>query len=529
MSHLKKVYLISNGDFRDSAGVVCWPMQDATLKAVRKAFGKLDITTEVLPKYNPKRRHGFITRQSEGAAALAGIDPEAPIVVVLSCWAYSHHVCGPLMTHRGPVLLLANFDGTWPGLVSLLNHAGTLERLGVKHSRLWTDGFADDPKFMKELDTWCARGEIRRSTSHLTDAAKLEIPDEANRFGEDLARDILRHKRIMGQLDPGCMGMLNAVMNPAKLGRIGMPLELLNQSDLVAEMDLVSDKEAQRHLNWLIRKGAWFDWGTDMYEHLVHGQVISQMKMYSAAARLVQRYGLSAIGIPYQIGLVRSVPASDLVEGMLNNTDRPDVRDPESRQVVNQGNPIVHFNEGDIGAGVPQRLMYDIYLRKKMAPETTLHDVRWGRVYDGTFVWVFEISGGAPPAHFGGWKSTRIYRQPKMYFPLGGGTCSGISKPGVVTWARFYERFGEIGMDCGLGDVLPLPPEEVGERLEKTTDVWPIANVAIPGYDRDRLMATHMSNHIVIGYGDILGELAATCLHLGIPTRIAGDARGKFS
>ena len=529
MPQSKKVYLVSNGDFRDSAGVVCWPMQDTTLKEVRRAFGKLSVETEILPKYDPKRRHGFITRQSEGAAALADVDPEAPVVVVLSCWAYSHHVCGPLMTHGGPILLLANFDGTWPGLVALLNHAGTLERLCVKHSRLWTDGFADDPRFMKDLETWCAKGEIRRSASHLTDAAKLKIPAAADRFGEELAHDILRRKRIMGQLDPGCMGMLNAVMNPARLGAIGMPLELLNQSDLVAEMDLVSDREAQRHLNWLIRKGAWFDWGTDMFEDLVPSQVISQMKMYSAAARFVRRYGLSAIGIPYQLGLVRCVPASDLAEGMLNNSDRPDVRDPESRQIVNKGRPIVHFNEGDIGAGVPQALMCDIFLRKKMPPETTLHDVRWGRTYNGSFAWVFEISGGAPPAHFGGWNNTRIYRQPKMYFPLGGGTCSGVSRPGPVTWARFYEKFGEIGMDCGLGEVLPLPPEEVNDRLEKTTEVWPIANVVIPGYDREQLMATHMSNHIVIGYGDILAELAATCLHLGIPTRVAGDARRQLA
>jgi hypothetical protein len=34
-----------------------------------------------------------------------------------------------------------------------------------------------------------------------------------------------------------------------------------------------------------------------------------------------------------------------------------------------------------------------------------------------------------------------------------------------------------------------------------------------------------MSNHITIGYGDILQELVSTCMHLGIPTRVAGDAR----
>ena len=516
----KKVVLLSNGDFRDSAGVVCWPQQEATLRAVQQAFRKLGCRTEVLPPYDPNRRHGFLTKQCEGTQVFSKIPPAAPVVVVLSCWAYSHHVSGPLQTHQGPILLLANFDGTWPGLVALLNHSATLDRLGIRHARLWSDRFGNEPLFMKRLEAWCQTGEIHYDVSHLVDAETVKLLPKALRFGEKLAKDILREKRIMGQFDPGCMGMMNAVINPAKLGSIGMPVELLSQSDLVAEMALVDDHEAQNHLNWLIGRGAWFDWGTDQFEHLVPGQVIAQMKMYSAAARFYHRYGLSAIGIPYQVGLVRSVPASDLVEGMLNNSDRPNVIDPVTRRAIRKGKPIVHFNEGDMGAGIPQVLMRDIYERKGMASETTLHDVRWGRPYGGKFVWVFEVSGGAPPAHFGGWKNTKIYRQPKMYFPLGGGTCSGVSKPGVITWARFYEQFGEIGMDCGVGEVLNLPRAEVEGRLKKTTSEWPIANVYIPGYERDQLMASHMSNHITIGYGDILQELIATCLSLGIPTRV---------
>ena len=80
-------------------------------------------------------------------------------------------------------------------------------------------------------------------------------------------------------------------------------------------------------------------------------------------------------------------------------------------------------------------------------------------------------------------------------------------------------------MDCGTGEVLPLDQKEIQDRLNKTTAEWPIANVHIPGYDREQCMATHMSNHITIGYGDILQELIATCLDLGIPTRVAGDVK----
>ena len=42
-------------------------------------------------------------------------------MVAETVWQYSHHVLAGLRSHRGPVLTVANFDGTWPGLVGLLN------------------------------------------------------------------------------------------------------------------------------------------------------------------------------------------------------------------------------------------------------------------------------------------------------------------------------------------------------------------------------------------------------------------------
>ena len=143
----RKVHLISNGDFRDSANIVCWPMQEKTLRQVKGAFKKLGVDTSVATRYDSKRKHGFITKQCEGTSIFSKIDPKDPVVVVLSCWAYSHHVSGALQTHKGPILLLANFDGTWPGLVAMLNHSGTLSRLSLKHARLWSDDFAKDEAF----------------------------------------------------------------------------------------------------------------------------------------------------------------------------------------------------------------------------------------------------------------------------------------------------------------------------------------------------------------------------------------------
>ena len=59
MKNEKKVYLISNGDFRDSAGQVCWPMQEKTLRAVKAAFRKMGYQTEVFPSYDPETKARF--------------------------------------------------------------------------------------------------------------------------------------------------------------------------------------------------------------------------------------------------------------------------------------------------------------------------------------------------------------------------------------------------------------------------------------------------------------------------------------
>jgi len=519
---MKRVALVSNGDFRDSAGVACWPKQVETLEAVEAAFEALNVETFRLNPYKEEKGHGFVTTQAEACALFAELDPETPVVLVISGWVYAHHFASSMALHKAPILLMANFDGTWPGLVALLNHAGTFERLNIVHSRLWTDSFGDDAAFMHRLETWTETGSIAYPRDHIKALDASTLSAEATQIGAELGADILKRKRILGQMDPGCMGMLNAVLCPAKMAEIGMPVELLSQSDLLAEMELVPDDVAQGHLDWLKARGVTLHYGADPATELTEQQVLKQMKMYQAAGVIYKRYGLSAIGIPYQYGLVRCTSASDLAEGMLNNSDRPDIVDPDSGEVVNAGRPIVHFNEGDLGSAIPQVLMNEICTRKGLPPETTLHDVRWGDDWEGRFIWVFEISGAAPPAHFGGWDKTHVHRQPAMYFPLGGGSCSGVSQPGVVTWARFYQRFDQIGMDIGVGEVVALPDEEVTRRLENTTSVWPIANVHIPGYGRDELMGTHMSNHITICYGDIHEELAAVADHLGIPVNLVG-------
>ena len=172
--------------------------------------------------------------------------------------------------------------------------------------------------------------------------------------------------------------------------------------------------------------------------------------------------------------------------------------------------------------------------------ENTLHDLRWGdRDRSGTtedYVWVFLISGSAPPAHHvGGYKGTDSLRQPPMYFRLGGGTVRGVARPGEIVWSRIFVEGGKLKMDLGRAKAIALPREETDRRWRETTPQWPIMHAVTYGVSRDQMMARHKANHIQVAYANsakdadlALYAKAALARELGLEVCVCGTkADGK--
>ena len=119
-----------------------------------------------------------------------------------------------------------------------------------------------------------------------------------------------------------------------------------------------------------------------------------------------------------------------------------------------------------------------------------------------------------------------------MYFPKGGGTIKGESKPGEIVWSRVYVQDGILHTDLGRGTVVGLPPEEMQFRWESTTPQWPIMSAILHGVSRDQLMAQHKSNHIQVAYAPsaefadkALAAKAAMLAEMGIAVHICGDVK----
>jgi hypothetical protein len=500
----KHVYLISSGDLRLSANQKCWPEQLKMESALSDALKAKGWTVVRAHPYDERKKHGFIDSQKMGMEVFRGMDATAPLIVAEAVWQYSHHVLAGLTTHRGPILTVANWSGKWPGLVGMLNLNGSLTKAGVKYSSLWSEDFTDE-FFNIGLKQWLKEGQVTHDESHVRYFKSFTLSAKDEALGRNFARSFKEQKAIMGVFDEGCMGMFNAIIPDELLHPAGLFKERLSQSTLYARMIQISDSEAREVLNWLKEKGMSFDWGKNEETDLTEAQTLEQCKMYIAAVRLAHEFGCAAIGIQYQQGLKDLAPASDLVEGLLNNTDRPPVKDLETDKILFPGEAVPHFNEVDECAGLDGLLTYHLWRKLGFPPENTLHDLRWGAHYKNGkadhYVWVLLISGAVPPAHLiGGYKGASSERQPPMYFRLGGGTIKGVSKPGHIVWSRVYIQDEKLHCDLGIAEVVELPEHETNRRWQETTPQWPIMHAVFDGVTRNQMMARHKSNHIQVVY-----------------------------
>ncbi len=525
----RTAYLVSSGDLRHPANVAGWATQVETERAISEVLGELGWSVIRAHEFDPQVGHGFIHSQRMGLEVFKNIPVDAPLIVAETIWQYSHHVLAGLRTHRGPILTAANFAGDRPGLVGMLNLNACLTKMGRRYSTVWSVDFKDQ-RSRDSIACWVNTGEIQQDFSHVRDLALTR--DSAERsLGEAIAHQLQTEKAIIGVFDEGCMGMYNAIIEDELLNPLGIYKERLSQSALYAEMKTIKDEEADAVHTWLLERGMTFNLGKDELTELTASQLREQYKMYIAALRISDDFGLDAVGIQYQQGLRDLVPASDLAEGLLNNVDRPPVTSRDETRVLRPGQALPHFNEVDEGVAVDALITNRVWTAMNLDPATTLHDIRWGRQYGDEFVWVFEISGSVPPSHFAnGYADAESWRQGAVYFPAGGGTIRGVSKAGELVWSRVYIEGGQLHYDIGRGRAIDLPEQETQLRWTATNPEWPIMHAVLDGVTRDQLMGRHKANHVQVVYAPdahtadkALLAKAAAFSALGVTVHLCGD------
>lgn len=503
----KKIAIFWPGDYRDLPNQAALPeITEATIQ-LEAALRKLG--------HQPYRIEGYITKPNEAIEKLSGIDD--PIIGVYAHWVYGPHTTDGVVGKDNPLLLVSNFSGTWPGLVGLLNTAACLEMVGRKFSRIWSAAkdWSADKTFMIRLKEWCDTGHIDYPTDEIAYDAK--VSEQAIKTANSTAEEIHKRRILALMLGDTSMGMINGYFGTRFLTKVGFTEHKVDQAWIIDRGPKIDQKRIDAAYEFVKQNGVTFHYGEKGAEDFDANATKEQLRDYLTVLDLVDEFKANCIGWQYQLGLINLRPPSDFAEGLLNSICRPE----------SNGDTIVTSTEGDQGNLIPMELMKRLLKAKGLPHSVMFHDVRWGGEHDGRFVWVLLNSGSCGAYAFNHdpntLKGVHSYRQPAAYFPVAGGTFTGESLPGEITWSRAYIKDNKLWMDIGKGEVIKLPKEKRDAWWAGTTREWPLMTADL-GIRQDTLMAHYLSNHIAVAYGDVFEEMLALSQKLGFKIRIL---RGK--
>ena len=189
---MNRIYLLASGDLRESANRVCWPAQEAMEKALTGAMAKLGAEIVRAHHYDPERGHGFLSSQRMGLDTFRDLPPDAPVVVAQSVWQYSHHVLPGLITHKGPILTVAN----WSGHVAGPGRHAQPERLAHQGRRQVLDAL-ERGLYRCAFPGWTARWLSDWKVDHLIDHIQSDfvVPEKTRATARRLAAELRQPRR----------------------------------------------------------------------------------------------------------------------------------------------------------------------------------------------------------------------------------------------------------------------------------------------------------------------------------------------
>ncbi len=501
----QKIALYWPGDARRKPNELATPNIVEATAQMEKALRKLG--------KEPYLVEGFLEKPHEAIEKLGPI--QDPTIGVCVHWFYGPHTTDGVVGKDNPLLLASNFSGRWPGLVGLLNTGACLEMLDRRFSRLWTEqpDFSSDDLFMDRLSEWCQTGRIHYAEPEI--AYHAPVSPEASRLAARVAEGIRRRRILILMLGDTSMGMINGYFGPRLLNRHGFTEHKIDQAWIIDRGRRIEQKRIDAAFAFVKDKGVTFHWGERGASDFDEAATKEQLRDYLAVLDMIGEFKADCLGWQDQLGLIPLRAPSDFAEGLFNSTCRPE----------SNGDTIACATEADQGNVVPMELMKRLLKEKGLHQAVMFHDVRWGAMHEGRFLWVLLNSGSCGAYAFNHDPDTlrgvHSYRQPSLYFPTPGGTFAGESLPGKMTWARAYIKNGTLWMDIGQGEVVKLPPEVRDSWWEGTTREWPFM-AADMGISQETLMAHYLSNHVAVAYGDIFGEMVALSQELGFKVRVLG-------
>ena len=463
---MARVGLLTMSDGRDFVApdldAYCRKSEEATI-ALLTAGGHEVVRAEAVVSSNE-----IATRE---ARRVADARPDLTIFNY-PVWAFPHFTMLAADATTGPLLLLANIDPQYPGMVGMLAGGGGLDQIGRRHARAWGDvsEAAVAQKILTQVRAGTAVAALRGST-----------------FG-----------RIGGRP----MGMYTAVANTDQwMDVFGVDVEEIDQWEIVRRSEQVEASRAKQAVTWLEKNagGVHYD-GDRLTPELLERQVRS----YYAMRDLIDEWNLDFSGIKGQPELTTHFATMDIAEAFLN--DPYDWDGPKATHVT--------ATEADMDGALTMQILKNISgLPVLFADVRHYHADRdvWDLCNSGQHATWYAARSDDPAENM---RNVHLYPE-VFYFPAGGASVQHYAAPGEATFARLTRDSGRYRMQVARG-AFERYDDETNEALgRQSTFEWPHAFTRLET-SADEFLNRFGANHIHAVPGDCVAELEAVCALLDV-------------
>jgi len=471
MVHKTKVGILTFGDGREFLQKPLTPVNEKFLAEIK---GRLEGDGfEVVTGDEVVWQNEIAAREGRKMSA-AGV---SCVIFNFSVWAWPQYSRVAAQFCPKPLLLFANFNPQYPGLVGMLANAGSLDQTGVKFFK--TFGDINDEKTYKQVKS------------------RILAISALNRL-----------KGMTFALIGGrSLGIDTAVADPALwMKKFGIDVDHIDQFELVRRAELEMKKKRGRiyvaleFLKKHVHKIHWTEPDAEMC--LTEKLLRRQLGMYYAVRDLCAEFKYDFCGIKGQRELSEHFATPDVAEAFLNDPYGPE-GEPHD--------PVICSTEADMDAALTMEIFHLIsglpVLFADIRHYHTDLDV-WDLCNSGEHATYFAARSFEPKVNL----AKVEFRPEGFYFPAGGASVFHIAAPGEVTLARLT-RSGDTNryrMTIAHGEFVTFGGKMDKKIARGVQNNWPHAYARLD-CSAEAFIEAINCNHIHGTYGNWVEELKVIC------------------
>ncbi|MCL4377517.1 MAG: L-fucose/L-arabinose isomerase family protein [Actinobacteria bacterium] len=367
-----------------------------------------------------------------------------------------------------PILLAANLNPDWPGMVAMLASGGALHHLGINHFRV-----AGDVKEKEVLDKILTFCKCARTASRLN----------GSKYG-------LIGGRSLGMYSAtACMQQWQ--------DKFGVDIDHLDQSEIVRIAETIPESQVEKALKWLKDNVGRIEYDG---KRLTEEKLKTQIRHYEATKQIIKDRNFDFVGVKCHYEMSRNYCTQCLSAAFIN--DPYDWDGPKE--------PIVFSCEADSDGAMTMQI-----LKLLTGKPVAFMDVRH---YDPEYDVMVFCNCGSQSTYFAGHsddpkvnlKNVKLYPALEIYSG-GGAHVNFMTKAGKATIARLNRYKDRYRMTIIPAEFVELPVEKMSE----TTKEWPHVFAKLP-FDYRIFLDKFDANHCHAVYGDHVEELKMICKMLDI-------------